>query len=155
MTSNGFQFFEGTRSETQTPQVTVRRSGQMVLTPPAVAMLGDDVTHVQLGYDSNTQAVALRGAPKGEKGRYRLRSQANGSSLVDGRRFLAHHGVQVEKARSFPAETFGDGIVGFRFDGAGSDARDAEDKAPAKAETPAAIRKPARTAKRRAAAATA
>jgi hypothetical protein len=155
MTSNGFDFFEGSRTESKTPQVTVRRSGQMVLTPPAVAMLGDEVSHVQFGYDSKTQAVALRAAPKGAKGRYRLRSQTNGSSLVDGRRFLAHHGVQVEKAQSYPAEVFGEGIVGFRFDGAGSDAPDAEDETPAKVDTPTVTRKPVRTAKRKAVVATA
>ncbi len=153
--NTGFQFFEGARTESKAPQVTVRRSGQMVLTPPAVAMLGDEVTHVQFGYDSTTQAVALRAAPKEAKGRYRLRSQTNGSSLVDGRRFLGHHGVKVEKARSFPAEAFGDGIVGFRFGEAASDTRDAENEAPAKVDAPVATRKPARTAKRKAAAATA
>jgi hypothetical protein len=35
------------------------------------------------------------------------------SSLVDGRRFLTHHGLKVEKAQTFPAEVFGEGIVGF------------------------------------------
>jgi hypothetical protein len=113
-----FDFFEGTRSETQTPQITVRKSGQMVLTPPAVAMLGDDVTHVQMGYDADTRAVALRAASNGAKGRYRLRAQSNGGSLVDGRRFLAHHGLKVEKAQRFPAEAFGKGLVGFRFNAA-------------------------------------
>jgi hypothetical protein len=34
---------------------------------------------------------------------------------VDGRRFLAHHGLKVEKAQRFPAEAFGKGLVGFRF----------------------------------------
>jgi hypothetical protein len=155
MTSNRFDFFEGTRTESQSPQVTVRRSGQMVLTPPAVAMLGDEVTHVQFGYDADTRSVALRAAPKGAKGRYRLRSQTNGASLVDGRRFLAHHGVAVDKARSFPAEAFGDGIVGFRFGEGASDAHDAEEEATAKVSTSAAIRKPVRTGKRKAAAATA
>lgn len=134
-----FDFFEGTRSESQTPTVTVRRSGQMVLTPPAVAMLGDDVTHVQMGYDADTRAVALRAAPNGSKGRYRLRAQSNGGSLVDGRRFLAHHGVTVEKARSFSAEQFGEGIVGFRFpEGKGE------------AEIPATQGKTARTGKAKA-----
>jgi hypothetical protein len=154
MTSNGFDFFEGSRTESKTPIVTVRRSGQMVLTPPAVAMLGDEVSHVQFGFDSNTQAVAFRAAAKGAKGRYRLRSQANGSSLVDGRRFLSHHGVQVEKARRFTAEEFGDGIVGFRFGEDGTASTD-ETPAPAKVEAPTATRKPSRTAKRKAATATA
>jgi hypothetical protein len=118
-------------------------------------MLGDEVSHVQFGYDSNSRAVALRAAAKGAKGRYRLRSQANGSSLVDGRRFLAHHGVEMDKARSFPAEVFGEGVVGFRFDGAGSDSRDGADHMEAKVSASAGTRKPTRTAKRKAATATA
>ncbi len=136
-----FDFFEGTRSETQTPQVTVRKSGQMVLTPPAVAMLGDDVAHVQMGYDADTRAVALRPAPKGAKGRYTLRSQSNGGSLVDGRRFLSHHGLKVEKAQRFPAEEFGKGLVGFRFP-----------EAKGEADSPATQGKTAQTGKAKAAA---
>jgi hypothetical protein len=140
-----FEFFEGPKSEAQEPQVTVRKSGQMVLTPPAVAMLGDEVTHVQFGYDPDTGAVALRGAPEGAKGRYRLREQSNGSSLVDGRRFLAHHGLKVEKARRFPAEELGDGMVGFRLNGERSEGA-TEDKGQA------AKGKSTRSTKRKAAA---
>jgi hypothetical protein len=111
---------------------------------------------------SQAASSLSRAAPKEAKGRYRLRSQTNGSSLVDGRRFLAHHGVQVEKDQSFPAEAFGDGIVGFRFKESGTAATD-EAPAPAKAETPAAsqgasqtsTRKPARVGKRKVATATA
>ena len=153
MTSNRFDFFEGTRSTTQSPQVTVRRSGQMVLTPAAVAMLGDDATHVQFGYDPDTRTVALRSAPNGVKGRYRLRAQANGSSLVDGRRFMAHYELQVEKAQRFPAEELAEGMVGFRLvdevDAADADASDDATEAPAP--TPAKKQKPARSTKRKAA----
>jgi hypothetical protein len=113
--SQTFEFFEGARTESKTPQVTVRRSGQMVLTSAAVALLGDDATHVQFGYDAGTAAVAIRAAGEGAKGRYRLRRQTYGSSLADGRRFFAHHGLKVEKARTFHAESFGDGIVGFQI----------------------------------------
>ena len=151
--TTGFQFFEGTRSTTQAPQVTVRRSGQMVLTPAAVAMLGDDATHVQFGYDPDTRTVALRSAPKGAKGRYRLRAQSNGSSLVDGRRFMAHYDVKVEKAQRFPAEELAEGMVGFRMTDelTAADTETADDtEAPAPA--PAKKSKPARTTKRKAAA---
>jgi len=150
------EFFEGARTESKAPQVTVRRSGQMVLTAAAVAMLGESVTHVQFGFDADNRAVALRPAPKGAKGRYRLRAQSNGSSLVDSRRFLAHHGVELEKAETFPAEEFGSGIVGFRFDEAGSStATEPEPEAETKTPTPAAESKPARTGKRKATAAAA
>jgi hypothetical protein len=149
--TTGFQFFEGTRSTTQSPQVTVRRSGQMVLTPAAVAMLGDGATHVQFGYDPETRTVALRSAPKGAKGRYRLREQANGSSLVDGRRFMAHYELQVEKAQRFPAEELAEGMVGFRL----VDVVDAVDTGTADKDTetpaPAKKSKPARSTKRKAA----
>jgi hypothetical protein len=154
MTSNQFDFFEGTRSESKTPQVTVRRSGQIVLTVPAVAMLGEGVTHVQFGWAADNRAVALRAAGEGAKGRYRLRAQTNGSSLVDSRRFLAHHGVELEKAETFAAEAFGSGIIGFRFDEAVVTAK-SEPEAEVKTATPAAESKPARTGKRKATAAAA
>ena len=141
--SNGFEFFEGTRTESQTPQVTVRRSGQLVLTPPAVAMLGEDVTHVQVGYNAGSGIIGIRAAVNGAKGRYRLRAQANGSSLVDGRRFLTHHGLKVEKAQTFPAEAFGDGIVGFTIPKSGTAAAGESD-------APVTEPKAARTGKQRA-----
>jgi hypothetical protein len=158
------EFFEGARTESKAPQVTVRRSGQMVLTAATVAMLGEGVSHVQFGWDADARAVALRPAPKGAKGRYRLRAQANGSSLVDSRRFLAHHGVELEKAETFPAEEFGSGIIGFRFDEAETGTRgEAAAKVEAETATPAAEskptpiteRKPARTGKRKVTAAAA
>ena len=152
--NTGFQFFEGARTESKAPQVTVRRSGQMVLTAAAVAMLGEGVTHVQFGFDADNRAVALRPAPKGAKGRYRLRAQANGSSLVDSRRFLAHHGVELENAETFPAEEFGAGVVGFRFVEAASETG-REPETGSKAPTPAVEQKPARTGKRKATAVTA
>ena len=154
------EFFEGARTESKAPQVTVRRSGQMVLTAAAVAMLGEGVSHVQFGFDADNRAVALRPAPKGAKGRYRLRGQTNGSSLVDSRRFLAHHGVETEKAQTFPAEEFGSGVVGFRFDEAATSADSETEAVPeakveSKTPTPAAESKPARTGKRKATAAAA
>jgi len=142
-----FEFFEGTRTESQTPQVTVRRSGQLVLTPPAVAMLGEDVTHVQVGFNAQSGIIGIRAAVNGAKGRYRLRAQANGSSLVDGRRFLTHHGLRVDKARTFPAEVVGDGIVGFSIPKTGA-AAESQSDAPATGATAAS--KPARTGKRKA-----
>jgi hypothetical protein len=123
----------------------------MVLTPAAVTMLGDDATHVQFGYDPDTRTVALRSAPNGAKGRYRLREQGNGSSLVDGRRCIAHYELQVEKAQRFPAEELGEGLVGFRLvdevDAADADTADNSTEAPA----PAKKQKPARSTKRKAA----
>ena len=115
--SNGFQFFEGTRRESNTaPRITVRRGGLMVLTPAAVEMLGDGATHVRIGFNPKTKAVAICNAPEEGNGRYRLRSQKNSASrLVDGKRFFAHHGLSFEKARSFDAEDFGDGLIGFRL----------------------------------------
>lgn len=110
----GFEFFEGVASENTAPRITVRRSGQLVLTKGAVDMLGDGVTHVQLGYNPEKKAVALRAAGEDVKGRYLLRAQRNSKSrLVDGKRFLAHHEVGVEKATGFAVEDFGGGLVGF------------------------------------------
>jgi hypothetical protein len=110
-----FEFFEGARTDNRAPKITVRRSGQVSLTGAAVALLGEGVTAVQLGYDVTTKAVGIRPAPEGTRGRYKLRQQANRSGLVDGRRFFAHHGLTLAEARTFDAEAFGQGIVGFRF----------------------------------------
>jgi hypothetical protein len=116
-------------------------------------MLGDGATHVQFGYDPDTRTVALRSASNGAKGRYRLREQSNGSSLVDGRRFMAHYELQVEKAQRFPAEELAEGMVGFRLVDE-VDTADA-DTASDTTETPAPVQskqaKPARTSKRKAA----
>ena len=138
-TTTHFSFFEGTKTQHVEPKITVRRGGLMVLTQGAVDMLGDDVTHVQLGYDDATKAIAFRAAPEDAKGRYLLRQQKNGSTrLVDGKRFLKHNGLKVEKARSFDVETFGDGLIGFTLS-----PKPAEDKPAEKAteETPAPAKK--------------
>ena len=80
-------------------------------------MLGEGGTHVQIDYNEKTKAVGIRSVPEDAKGRYRLRSQTNGVSfLVDGKRFFAHHGLSVGKARGFEVEDFGGGVVGFRFE---------------------------------------
>ena len=113
--SESFEFFEGARTDNRAPKITVRRSGQVSMTGAAVALLGEGVTAVQLGYDATTKAVGIRPAPEGSRGSYKLRQQANRSGLVDGRRFFAHHGLALAEARTFDAESFGQGIVGFRF----------------------------------------
>jgi hypothetical protein len=110
-----FEFYEGGRTDSRAPRITVRRSGQLALTGAAVALLGEGVTHVQVGFDPTTQAVGIRPAAEGVRGRYKLRRMANRSGLVDGRRFFAHHGLTVGEARTFDAEDFGKGIVGFRL----------------------------------------
>jgi hypothetical protein len=116
--TTGFEFFEGAATvSTTAPRITVRRTGQLVLTQAAVAMLDEGVTHVQIGYNDKTKAVGIRSVPEDAKGRYRLPTQPNGVSyLVDGKRFFAHHGVTLEKARGFAIEDFGGGVVGFQFE---------------------------------------
>ncbi len=112
--SNDFEFFEGSASRARIPKITVRRGGLIALTPGAVEMLGENATHVQVGFNRETQAVGLRIAPENSKGRYRLRHQTNSQSrLVDTRRFFAHYGLTFEKVTAFDAEDLGDGMVGF------------------------------------------
>lgn len=129
-----FEFYQGTASENTTPKVTVRKGGQLVLTSGAVAMLGDDVDHVQLGYDVKTKVVGIRGADEDAEGRYRLRSQKNGGSrLVTGKRFFAHYRLTIDKARTFNAEAYDGGIVGFKLSEEPAEGEgDSETPAPAK-----------------------
>ncbi len=125
--STDFEFYQGNEIENTAPKITVRKGGQLVLTSGAVAMLGDDVDHVQIGYDAKTKLVGIRGAGEDAQGRYRLRSQKTGGSrLVTGKRFFAHNGLTIEKARTFDAEAFDGGIVGFQL------TEPAEAEAPAK-----------------------
>ena len=78
--------------------------------------VGEGVTHVQIGYDVETKVVGIRPAAEDAKGRYRLRTQGtNGLHVVTGKRFFAHYGLEIEKARTFTAETFESGIVGFKL----------------------------------------
>ena len=60
--ANGFDFYEGTKSENTTPRITVRKGGQLVLTRGAVEMLGEGVSHVQLGYHPENKRQARLGA---------------------------------------------------------------------------------------------
>jgi len=113
--THGFNFYEGsTSAHSKEPRITVRRGGLMVLTPATVDLLGDSVTHVQLGFNPKTKAVAIRHAADDAKGRYRIRRQKNSPMLiVGGKKFFAHHDLPVNKAATFDAEQIGDGLVGF------------------------------------------
>jgi hypothetical protein len=109
--------------------VTVRKAGQLVLTEAAVAMLGEGVEHVQIGYNAKSRVVGIRPAPDGGRGVLKLRAQPNGrSKLVDAKRFFSHWALAVDKARGLEVEDFGGGIVGFRLPEEGSEA-----EAPSKA----------------------
>ncbi len=131
--SNGFDFYEGTTSENTAPRITVRKGGQLVLTSGAVDMLGDDVEFVQLAYNRAKGIVGIRSADENAKGRYRLRTQKNsGSRLVTGKRFFTHNGLTSDKARTFDAEEFADGIVGFKLT---AEPAEAETETPTPAET--------------------
>ena len=114
---NGFQFFEGATSENASePRITIRKNGLLVLTRAAVEMLGHDATHVRLGIDPKTNSVGLQAVSAGTQGGYLLRSPKKGmSKIANGKRFFAHLGLSLDRSQSFDAESFGDGIVGFRL----------------------------------------
>ena len=110
-----FQFYEGSTTDSATSaRITVRKGGILVLTKAAVKMLGDDIEAVQLGFNPETRAIALRPASLDARGSYRLRGQRNSvSKLVDGKRVFKHHGLIAKSSMSYDAESFGDGLVGF------------------------------------------
>jgi hypothetical protein len=81
--STGFELLEGARTESKAaPQGTVRRSGQMALNPPAVAMVGEDVTHVQVGFNTASGIVGIRAAANRARGRDRVNPRPAPSGLV-------------------------------------------------------------------------
>ena len=107
--TNEFEFFEGTSTvNSTTPRVTVRKAGQLVLTEAAVAMLGEGVEHVQIGYNAKSRVVGIRSAAAEVRGALKLRAQPNGRSrLVDAKRFFSHRALTVDKARGLEVEDFG------------------------------------------------
>ena len=117
--SNGFQFYEGTKTESSAiAKITIRSKGQLVLTRAAVDMLGDGASHVQVGFDPETKAVGIRSVADDTPGSYRLRQQKSSPSrLVDAKRVFKLHDVSIEKPRSYDVLTFGDGVVGFHLNG--------------------------------------
>ena len=116
-----FEFFEGNLSESNSsPQVTVRRGGLMVLSAAAAEMLGEGVEKVQLAYDRSSKTVGIRAASGDAPGAYLLRHQAKSPNrLVGGKRFFTYNGIPTEKAATFEAVRYGDGLIGFRMSGGG------------------------------------
>ena len=114
-----FEFFQGNLSESSSsPQITVRRGGLMVLTAAAAEMLGEGVERVQLAYDRSTGTVGIRAASGDAPGAYLLRHQAKSPNrLVGGKRFFTYNGIPSEKAVTFEAVCYGDGLIGFRMSG--------------------------------------
>ncbi len=114
-----FEFFQGNLSESSSsPQITVRRGGLMVLTAAAAEMLGADVEKVQLAYDRSTGTVGIRAASDDAPGAYLLRTQVKSPNrLVGGKRFFTYNGISTEKAVTFDAIRYGDGLIGFRMSG--------------------------------------
>jgi hypothetical protein len=113
--------------------VTVRKSGQLILTEASVGLLGEGVEAVQIGFNAKTRAVGIRPAPEDGRGVLKLRVQPNGRSrLVDAERFFAHHALAVDKARGLAVEDFGGGVVGFRLPEEGASGDVAEAETPAK-----------------------
>ena len=116
-----FELFEGNLSESSSsPQVTVRRGGLMVLSAAAAEMLGDGVEKVQLAYDRSSKTVGIRAASGDAPGAYLLRHQVKSPNrLVGGKRFFTYNGIATEKAVTFEAVRYGDGLIGFRMSGGG------------------------------------
>lgn len=111
-----FEFFQGNLSEScSRPQITIRRGGLMVLTRAAAEMLGEGIKKVQLAFDRNTGTVGIRAADDDAPGGYLLRTQGKSPNrLVGGKRFFKYNGIQAEKAATFDAISYGEGLIGFK-----------------------------------------
>ncbi len=91
MTTTNFEFYEGTASEHRGPEITVRRSGQLVLTAAAAELLGEGVRNVQIGGEGK-RGEKHRGPSslgprwRGESARRPACRQSRNSCLRPGRR---------------------------------------------------------------------
>lgn len=116
--STNFVFFDATQSRNNnSPKITIRRGGVLVLNAGAVKMLSNgndaEVTHVRVGYDAKTSAIGIRLASDDDTGKFRLRNQKKGPSrTINAKRVFDHHSLSVEKATSYSVEDFGEGIFG-------------------------------------------
>lgn len=110
---SNFVFLTGTESRSNSPKITIRKGGMIVLNDRAVEKLGENVTHVQIGYNAESNAIGIRPTTADAAGRYRLRSQQKGSSrIINGKRLFAHHGLTAQTSQTFDVEEFSDGILG-------------------------------------------
>ena len=142
METQGFDFFDGTTTKHSTPRITLRKGGLLVLTPAAVAMLGQGVEHVQVGFNAKTREIGIRQAPEDARGRYRLQSQRSSRcQLIGTRRFFRHYGIQIDKAQTFEVREVGNGLISFPLPEEGQETNGGE----AKGDTP----KPKTTSRRR------
>lgn len=112
-----FEFFEGvTGTRSNAPRITVRKGGVMVITPAALAMLGDGVEYVQVGIDPSNKAIGIRRTEERGRGCYRLQTQRSSKSMLIGsKRFFAHHNIDTGTAQTFDAEQLTEGIIGFHL----------------------------------------
>jgi len=147
-TVTDFEFFEGGISVNSTrPQITLRRGGVIVITRAVAVMLGDAFTHIQLAYNPKTRAIGLKAATASTPGAYLLRPQTKGPNrLIGGKRFFAHHGLEVDKASTHEATDFGNGIVGFILPGPAAPAAPAAANAAAENSSTPKAEKPRKTA---------
>ena len=111
--SANFEFFVNSQTPKNTdPKITVRRQGVLVLNEKAAKMLGDNVTHVQIGYDEKKKAVGICAAEDDAAGRYTLRDLKNSTFLINAKPMFKHYGVEIERAQRYDVETFSEGLIG-------------------------------------------
>jgi len=114
--SSNFEFFNANQARNDTPKITIRRNGVIVMNAGAVKLMvnGDeDVTHVRVAYNRENRAIGIVPAADDDAGKFRLRRQNKSTSrTINARRLFEHYTISVEKATSYDVESFEGGLVG-------------------------------------------
>jgi hypothetical protein len=115
--SSNFVFFNATQARNNSPKITIRRNGVIVMNAGAVKGMvngsDEEVTYVKVAYDKEKRAIGIVPATADDIGKFRLRHQNKGTSrIINAKRLFEHYGITVEQATSYDVEDFGDGLFG-------------------------------------------
>lgn len=115
--SSNFVFFNANQARNNTPKITIRRNGVIVMNAGAVKMMvngsDEEVTYVKVAYDKEKRAIGIVPAAADDVGKFRLRLQNKSTSrTINAKRLFEHYGITVAQATSYDVEDFGEGLFG-------------------------------------------
>jgi hypothetical protein len=104
-----FEVFDKRTAAAGSPAfVSIQKQGIIRMNTPAFALLGEPEA-VELLFDQERQVLGLRAVDPTVEHAYKVRAHSRSSShLVSGAAFASHYGIDVDRARRWPAQMEGD-----------------------------------------------